>query len=77
MKIEKIDVFVIGPEDIHYTWSHDIPPIFQSNTIVRIYTDSNVIGEADIPKILEVAEAFSNWVLKGDKPDASTNDLPF
>ena len=37
----------------------------------------NVIGEADIPKILEVAEAFANWVLKGDKPDGSTDDLPF
>ncbi len=48
MKIEKIDVFVIGPEDIHYTWSHDIPPIFQSNTIIRIYTDNNVIGEAGV-----------------------------
>ncbi len=48
MKIEKIDVFVIGPEDIHYTWSHDIPPTFQSNTIIRIYTDNNVIGEAGV-----------------------------
>ena len=24
MKIEKIEIFVIGPEDKHYTWSKDI-----------------------------------------------------
>ena len=48
MKIEKIELFVIGPEDIHYTWSHDIPPIFQSNTIIKVYTDNNIIGEAGV-----------------------------
>ena len=48
MQIKKIEVFVIGPEDIHYTWSHDIPGIYQSNTIIRIYTDSEIIGEAGV-----------------------------
>jgi hypothetical protein len=38
----------------------------------------NVIGEADVVKIIEVAEVFSNWVLKGEKPTSTTkNDLPF
>ena len=38
----------------------------------------NVIGEADVAKIIEVAEVFSNWVLKGEKPTStSKNDLPF
>lgn len=38
----------------------------------------NVIGEADVAKIIEVAEVFSNWVLKGEKPTSTTkNDLPF
>ena len=38
----------------------------------------NVIGEADVAKIIEVAEVFSNWVLKGEKPTPTTkNDLPF
>ena len=41
MKIEKIEVFVIGPEDIHYTWYEDIPEIEQNNTIIRIYTDKD------------------------------------
>ena len=36
----------------------------------------NVIGEADVVKIIEVAEVFSNWVLKGEKPQGS-KDLPF
>ena len=38
----------------------------------------NVIGEADVVKIIEVAEVFSNWVLKGEKPTSTVkNDLPF
>ena len=38
----------------------------------------SVIGEANVAKILEVAEVFSNWVLKGEKPTSTTkNDLPF
>ena len=38
----------------------------------------NVIGEADVVKIIEVAEVFSNWVLKGEKPTSTAkNDLPF
>ena len=38
----------------------------------------NVIGEADVAKIIEVAEVFSNWVLKGEKPTSTMkNDLPF
>ena len=48
MKIEKIEIYVIGPEDLHYTWSHDIPPIFQSNTIIKVYTDEEIIGEAAV-----------------------------
>ena len=38
----------------------------------------NVIGEADVARIIEVAEVFCNWVLKGEKPTSTTkNDLPF
>ena len=36
----------------------------------------NVIGEADVARIIEVAEVFANWVLKGEKPEGSKN-LPF
>lgn len=38
----------------------------------------NVIGEADVAKILDVAEAFANWVLNGEKPAGDNKkDLPF
>ena len=37
----------------------------------------NVIGEADVVKILDVAEAFANWVLNGEKPAGDKKDLPF
>ena len=48
MKIEKIEVFVVGPEEKHYTWSEDIPEIYQSNTIMRMYTDTGIIGESAV-----------------------------
>ena len=48
MKIEKIEVFVIGPEDTHYTWSEDIPEIYQTNTIIKIHTDTDIVGEAAV-----------------------------
>ncbi len=38
----------------------------------------NIVGEDDVNKILDIAEIFSNWVLKGDKPATTTKtDLPF
>ena len=48
MKIKKIEVYVIGPEERHYTWSEDIPEVYQTNTIIRIFTDENIIGEAAV-----------------------------
>ena len=48
MKIEKIEVYVVGPEDTHYTWSEDIPEVYQSNTIIRIFTNEDIIGEAAV-----------------------------
>ena len=39
----------------------------------------NIVGEADIPKIIEIADAFKEWVLNDVKPKNDTNgtDLPF
>ena len=42
MKIEKIEVYVVGPEDIHYTWSEDIPEVYQTNTLIKIFTDERI-----------------------------------
>lgn len=38
----------------------------------------NIVGESDVAKILEIAEAFKEWVLNDIKPTKNkTNDLPF
>jgi len=39
----------------------------------------NIVGEADIPKIIEIADAFKEYVLNDVKPKSSSNgtDLPF
>jgi hypothetical protein len=39
----------------------------------------NIVGEADIPKIIEIADAFKEWVLNDVKPKSINNgtDLPF
>ena len=57
MKIEKIEVYVVGPEDIHYTWSEDIPEVYQSNTIIRIYTEAKTQLKCN-----EIIEDFKNLI---------------
>ena len=42
MEITKIEVHVVGPEDERYTWSEDIEEVYQSNTIIRIFTDEDI-----------------------------------
>ena len=37
----------------------------------------NVIGEADVSRIIEVAEVFADWVLNNKKPNQSNTNLPF
>ena len=39
----------------------------------------NIVGEADIPKIIEIADAFKEYVLNDVKPQSTNNgtDLPF
>ena len=44
MQIDRIEVRVVGPKVTRYTWSHDIPEQYMTNTIVRIYTDDGVEG---------------------------------
>ena len=44
MKIDRVEVRVVGPEVKRYTWSHDIPEQYMTNTIVRIHTDEGVEG---------------------------------
>lgn len=39
----------------------------------------NIVGEADVAKIIEIADAFKEWVLNDVKPKSIDNgtDLPF
>lgn len=39
----------------------------------------NIVGEADVAKILEIADSFKEWVLNDVKPknDSHATDLPF
>ena len=48
MKITKIEVHVVGPEDERYTWSEDIEEVYQSNTLIKVYTDEDIVGEAAV-----------------------------
>jgi len=44
MKIEDVEVRVVGPAVPRYTWSHDLPEQYMTNTIVRIRTDEGAEG---------------------------------
>lgn len=44
MKIERVEVRVVAPEVQRYTWSHDLPEQYMTNTIVRIVTDEGAEG---------------------------------
>jgi len=48
MQIERIEIRVVGPETCHYTWSDDLPAQHQSNTLIRIFTDSGIEGVAGV-----------------------------
>jgi len=44
MQIDRVEVRVVAPKVPRYTWSHDLPEQFMTNTLVRIYTDAGVEG---------------------------------
>ena len=48
MQIDRVDILVIGPETEHHTWSDDLPGQYQSNTLIRIYTDAGLEGIAGV-----------------------------
>ena len=48
MKIERVEVQVVGPETKRYTWSHDLPEQFQNITLLRIFTDDGAEGLAAV-----------------------------
>ncbi len=44
MKIEDVEVRTVGPQVQRYSWSHDLPEQYMTNTLVRIRTDEGVEG---------------------------------
>ncbi len=48
MKIERVEVRVVAPQVQRYTWSHDLPEQYMTNTIVRITTDEGAEGIAGV-----------------------------
>ena len=44
MKIDRVEVLAVAPQVQRFTWSHDLPEQYMTNTLVRIYTDSGLEG---------------------------------
>jgi L-alanine-DL-glutamate epimerase-like enolase superfamily enzyme len=44
MRIDRVEVQVVAPPVTRYTWSHDLPEQFMTNTVVRISTDASLEG---------------------------------
>ena len=44
MRIDRVEVSVVAPEVQRFTWSHDLPEQYMTNTIVRIGTDEGLEG---------------------------------
>ena len=44
MRIDRVEVRVVGPQVERFTWSHDLPEQYMTNTVVRIRTDEGVEG---------------------------------
>jgi L-alanine-DL-glutamate epimerase-like enolase superfamily enzyme len=44
MQIDRVEVLAVAPEVQRFTWSHDLPEQYMTNTLVRIYTDEGVEG---------------------------------
>ena len=48
MQIERVEVRLVAPKVPRYTWSHDLPEQYMTNTLVRIYTDAGFEGVAGV-----------------------------
>ena len=48
MRIDRVEVRVVAPKVERYTWSHDLPEQYMTNTIVRIFTSDGVEGVAGV-----------------------------
>ncbi len=44
MQIDRVEVLAVAPDVQRFTWSHDLPEQYMTNTLVRIYTDDGIEG---------------------------------
>ena len=77
MKIERVDVRAVGPPIEHYTWSHDLPEQYMTNTIVRLYTDAGVEGVSGAVSLRSgVATAGNSGAISVSSGSATEGSLP-
>lgn len=44
MQIDRVEVMAVAPSVQRFTWSHDLPEQYMTNTVVRIHTDDGMEG---------------------------------
>ena len=55
----------------------DVQEYIIKQSSLKSATDYVIANGGDERKVIEVAEMFTNWVLKGDKPQEQPQDMPF
>ena len=55
----------------------DVQEYIIKQSTLKCATDYVIANGGDERRVIEVAEMFTNWVLKGDKPQEQPQDLPF
>ena len=55
----------------------DVQEYIIKQSTLKCATDYVIANGGDERKVIEVAEMFTNWVLKGDKPQEQPQDMPF
>ena len=55
----------------------DVQEYIINQSTLKCATDYVIANGGDERRVIEIAEMFTNWVLKGDKPQEQPQDMPF
>jgi hypothetical protein len=55
----------------------DVQEYIIKQSTLKCATDYVIANGGNERRVIEVAEMFTNWVLKGDKPQEQPQDMPF
>ena len=55
----------------------DVQEYIIKQSTLKCATDYVIANGGDERRVIEIAEMFTNWVLKGDKPQEQPQDMPF